>query len=215
MAEVERTIEDRLREEYFVLLPEIRRVVEQLEAEVRYHVLPITKGLETYERLVVKPRIKECESAVDALRRRQEAATFDHDRPGLYTLADLNDLAGIRVLVFPRSRLTEVDEVLRNRTPFTSWNSDPVEDDGELTASTYYGYCNPSDRIKGEYQIVPMLTGLFWEVEHSAMYKPTPKLRGVTRLDEMQQRYREVLKALKAFEQEFEISVRLSRENTR
>lgn len=215
MAEAERTIEDRLREEYFVLLPEIRRVVEQLEAEVRYHVLPITKGLETYERLVVKPRIKECESAVDALRRRQEAATFNQDRPELYTLADLNDLAGIRVLVFPRSRLTEVDEVLRNRTPFTSWNSDPVEDDGELTASTYSGYCNQSDRIKGEYQIVPMLTGLFWEVEHSAMYKPTPKLRGVTRLDEMQQRYKEVLKALKAFEQEFEASVRISRENLR
>jgi ppGpp synthetase/RelA/SpoT-type nucleotidyltranferase len=215
LAEAERTIEDRLREEYFVLLPEIRRVVEQLEAEVRYHVLPITKGLETYERLVVKPRIKECESAVDALRRRQEAATFNQDRPELYTLADLNDLAGIRVLVFPRSRLTEVDEVLRNRTPFTSWNSDPVEDDGELTASTYSGYCNQSDRIKGEYQIVPMLTGLFWEVEHSAMYKPTPKLRGVTRLDEMQQRYKEVLKALKAFEQEFEASVRISRENLR
>jgi hypothetical protein len=58
-----------------------------------------------------------------------------------------------------------------------------------------------------------MLTGLFWEVEHSAMYKPTPKLKGVTRLDEMQQRYREVLRALKAFEQEFETSVRLSREN--
>src|SRR5438876_9899157 len=36
LAEIDRTIEDRLREEYFVLLPEIRRVTEQLEAEARY-----------------------------------------------------------------------------------------------------------------------------------------------------------------------------------
>jgi ppGpp synthetase/RelA/SpoT-type nucleotidyltranferase len=215
LAEVERTIEDRLREGYFVLLPEIRRVVEQLEAEVRYHVLPISRGLETYERMVVKSRIKECESALDALRRRQEGATFDRDRPGLYTLAHLNDLAGIRILVFPRSRLTEVDEALRNRKPFTSWNSDPVEDDGELTALTYYGYSKASEKVKGEYQIVSMLTGLFWEVEHSAMYKPAPTLKGVTRSLEMQQRYKEVLKALKAFEQEFEASVRLSQEKTR
>src|SRR5882724_8626738 len=46
LGEVERTIEDRLREEYFVLLPEIRRVTEQLEAETRYHVLPICRELE-------------------------------------------------------------------------------------------------------------------------------------------------------------------------
>jgi hypothetical protein len=34
-----RTIEDRLRKEYFELLPDICRVAEQLEAEVRYCVL--------------------------------------------------------------------------------------------------------------------------------------------------------------------------------
>ena len=215
MADGERTIEDRLREEYFVLLPEIRRVAEQLEAEVRYHVLPISHGLETYEQLVVKSRIKECESALDALRRRQEGATFDRDRPGLYTLTDLNDLAGIRILVFPRSRLTEIDGALRRYTPFSSWNSDPVEDSGELTALTYYGYSKASNKVKGEYQIVSMLTGLFWEVEHSAMYKPAPSLKGVTRSLQMQERYKEVFRALKEFEREFEVAVQLSRENTR
>lgn len=68
MADFARSIEDRLREEYFVLLPEIRRVTEQLEAEVRYHILPILRGLEQYEQVIVKSRIKECESALDALR---------------------------------------------------------------------------------------------------------------------------------------------------
>ncbi len=47
------------------------------------------------------------------------------------------------------------------------------------------------------------------------MYKPAPTRKGVTRSLEMHQRYKEVLKALKAFEHEFEASVRLSRENTR
>ena len=123
--------------------------------------LPISRELEKYEQLVVKSKIKECESALDALRRRQEGATFNRDRPGHYTLTSLNDPAGIRVLAFPRSRLTELDGALRKLFP--TWNSDPVEDDGELTAFTYYGYCTASEKVKGEYQIVSMLTGLFWE----------------------------------------------------
>ncbi len=73
---VERTIEDRLREEYFVLLPEIRRVVEQLETEIRYSLLPLLQELHSYERIAVSSRIKECESAVNALRRRQEGRFF-------------------------------------------------------------------------------------------------------------------------------------------
>ena len=80
-----RTIEDRLREEYFELLSDIRRVAEDLEAEVRYCVLPICHKLDKYERLVVTSRIKECESALDSLRRRREGGAFDTDRPTLYT----------------------------------------------------------------------------------------------------------------------------------
>src|SRR5664280_3024387 len=53
-------------------------------------------------------------------------------------------------------------------------------------------------------QIVSMLTGLFWEVEHSAIYKPTPSLKGIARSLEMQQRTRDVLRALRSFEEEFE-----------
>lgn len=114
----ERTIEDRLREEYFELLPVVGRVAAELEAEVRYAVLPICRRLDKYERLLVTSRIKECESALDALRRRQQGGTFDRDRPALYTLANLNDLAGVRVLVCPKGRLPEIDQELRKR--FTS-----------------------------------------------------------------------------------------------
>ena len=68
----DRTVEDKLREEYFDLLPTIRRIAEQLEAEIKYYILPITRDLDPFERVVVRSRIKECESAVDSLRRRQE-----------------------------------------------------------------------------------------------------------------------------------------------
>lgn len=202
---VDRTVEDRLREEYFVLLPEVRRVAEQLEAEVRHCVLPISLTLDAYERVVVTSRVKECESALDALRRRQEGATFDRNQPDLYTLADLNDLAGVRVLVFPRSRQAAVDLILRKRFP--SWIADPVPsyvENEDPLALKYHGYCKASSTIRGEYQIVPMLTGLFWEVEHSAIYKPTPRLKGIARSLAMRERTEDVLRALRAFEEEFE-----------
>jgi hypothetical protein len=85
----ERSIEDRLREEYIELLPEIRLVAEHLEAEVKYCLLPISRKLDKYERIMVKSRIKECESSLDALRRPQEGATFDREQPILYTLTSL------------------------------------------------------------------------------------------------------------------------------
>ena len=113
MAKAERTIEDRLREEHFDLLPDIRRVGQQLDAEIRCHLLSISKRLNRYERVVVTSRVKDCESALQELRGKQEGATFDHDRPERYSLASLNDLAGIRVLAFPSKSLTEIDIALR------------------------------------------------------------------------------------------------------
>jgi hypothetical protein len=68
----------------------------------------------------------------------------------------------------------------------------------------YSGYCQTSDQIRTEYQIVSMLTGLFREVEPSTIYKPDPRLRGIAKSIEMRQRTTEVLNALTAFEAEFE-----------
>jgi hypothetical protein len=53
-----------------------------------------------------------------------------------------------------------------------------------------------------------MLIGLFWEVEHSALYKPIPKLKGIDREPEMRQRRSDVYDRLTAFEGEFERLVR-------
>jgi hypothetical protein len=200
-----RKIEDQLRAEYFQLLPEIRLVVEVLEAEVRYSVIPVLWNLHEHERVVIESRVKECESAVDALRRDQEGGVFDEEKPDNYSLTELNDLAGVRILVFPRSLVSSVDKALQTR--FSEWTADPVpgySDGGMPLALKYYGYCKSSSKVKGEFQIVPMLTGLFWKVEHSAIYKPAPKLKGIARSLEMRERTQEVLDALRMFEEEFE-----------
>jgi hypothetical protein len=202
----EHHIKNQLRDEYFCLLPHIRRVKDQLEAEVRYALIPILNNLETHERLQVFSRIKECESAVDSLRRRQEGATFDKLIPDKYSLNQLKDLAGVRILVFPRKRLMEeVDKTLRK--DFSSWGEDHVpgyRDDDKPLALKYYGHCQGNDKVYGEIQIVPMLTGLFWQVEHFAIYKPMPEFKGATKSLEMRQKTQEVLNSLESFEQTFE-----------
>ena len=54
-----RTVEDRLREEYFCLLPQIRQTTEELEAAIRYLLIETTRDLKKHERLVVRSRVKE------------------------------------------------------------------------------------------------------------------------------------------------------------
>jgi len=120
----ERTIEDRLREEYFDLLPEMRRVSEQLDAEIRYDLLTPSCELGRNERLVISSRMKDCESAVRKLRRSQEGHPFDLERSEQYGLTTLNDLAGSRVLVFPRRRIGQADQAMRN---FFNGEGDPIK----------------------------------------------------------------------------------------
>ena len=199
----ERTPEDRLREEYFALLPDMRRVLEELEAKVRHCLLPLSSKLDKYERLVVKSRVKDCESALGKLRKGQEGRIFDSGRVDSYTLTDLNDLAAVRVLAFPRSRWIEANREVRKL--FSSWTSDPVPaDDGgeEPLAFKYHGHCEASQTFLSEVQIVPMLIGLFWDVEHSAIYKPTQEIKRVQR--KMKVHKSKVLAALKGFDEEFE-----------
>jgi hypothetical protein len=198
-----RTVEDRLREEYFDLLPDIRRVAEHLEAEVKHLMLPIRRHLDAYEQVVVTSRVKECDSAVEKLCRKQEGRAFGTERSALYTLRDLSDLAGVRVLAFPGSRLAEVDEQIRNR--FESWDVSVLGEADLPLGLQYSGYCREaSDRVRGEIQTVPMLIVLFWEVEHSAIYRPSPELKRVATDPEMRRCASEVYKALRAFERQFE-----------
>jgi ppGpp synthetase/RelA/SpoT-type nucleotidyltranferase len=209
----DRTVEDRLREEYFSLLADARRTLDELETEVRHCLLPLSHKLDKHEKLAVTSRVKDCESALGALRRRQEGATFDPEKAAAYTLSSLNDLAGVRVLVFPRSRWEEANLILRQHPMFAAWATDPIRStlgdaNSELLAFKYYGFCSKNARVRAEIQIAPMLIGLFWEVEHSAIYKPSPRFKGVLAEPGMEERTTNVYSALRAFEEKFEELIR-------
>lgn len=200
-----RRVEDELREEYFMLLPSIKIVKEQLEAEVRYELLSILDSLLPHERYEIQTRVKECESAINALRRRQEGNLFDDDDPEKYSLKELKDLAGVRILAFPRGLVERINSCLKEY--LITWTSDHVpsyNDNDEPQALKYYGICNTNIDLYSEVQIVPMLTGLFWKVEHEAIYKPKPEYKNISDSFEMQEKTQEVLNALKAFEITFE-----------
>jgi len=203
---ITRSIEDKLREEYFKLLPNIRWTKEQLEAEVRFRLIQILNTLQSHERFEVISRVKDCESAINSLRRRQEGSLFDTDHPEKYSLIQLKDLAGIRILVFPRGELiNKIDTCIKDH--FVSWEADHVpgyREGDENQAFKYFGHCSSNDIIYGEIQIVPMLTGLFWEVEHEAIYKPKPEFKSIANSFEMQEKTQKVLDALKDLEETFE-----------
>jgi ppGpp synthetase/RelA/SpoT-type nucleotidyltranferase len=200
-----RTIDDRLRSEYFELLPHIRRVTDETEAEVRYLLIPFMRNLESHEKIVVKSRVKDCESAIGALRRRPEFFKLDDPMEEPPSLRALKDLAGVRILAFPKRRVLEIDGVLRER--FSDWTADPVPPipgTANLLGLKYHGFCGSHCQVRAEIQLISMLIGLFWEVEHGALYKPGERLHQVEISTKMQKHYADVIRALNSFEQEFE-----------
>jgi ppGpp synthetase/RelA/SpoT-type nucleotidyltranferase len=200
-----RTIDDQLRSEYFDLLPHIRQVADEVETEVRYLLIPTMRGLESHEKIVVKSRVKDCESAIGALHRRPEYLELDDPICAPPSLRALKDLAGIRILAFPRRRVIEIDDALRER--FSHWTADPVPPipgTANLLALKYHGFCGAHCLVQAEVQLISMLIGLFWEVEHGALFKPGERLRQVEVSQRMQQNYAEVIRALSSFEEKFE-----------
>jgi hypothetical protein len=206
----ERSIEDRLREEYFDLLPKMVRVAQSFTTEIEYLLRLFRKELALHESLVVKTRVKDCVSAIDKLRQfnpeyptaeRNPGGVFDRDRPDKYSLLLLRDLVGVRILVFPSKRAEQVDKALCGK--FRSWEFDPKFDGGNQLVYKYNGL-RFHDRvpIPCEYQIASTLIGLFWEVEHSAIYKQSPSLKGLAPL--LKDQTSAVYEALKSFETEFE-----------
>jgi ppGpp synthetase/RelA/SpoT-type nucleotidyltranferase len=205
MTEV-RTVEDRLRAEYFELIPDMQRTLVALEADVRHQLLSVMMALKRYEQIRVTARLKECESAVDSLRRRQEGRVFVSEKVDTYSLTTLRDLVAVRVLVFPSYRREQVQTALQPLLSY--WNADPVPgiEPGDAAVAVKYFGCvsSASTTVTAELQIVSSLVGSFWEVEHAALYKTTPNLQGILSSPSMKARQRAVLAALSDFEFEFE-----------
>jgi ppGpp synthetase/RelA/SpoT-type nucleotidyltranferase len=199
-----RTPEDYLREEYFSLLPQLRLVAEELESEVRHLLIPLMTTWERHERLLIKSRVKECESAIASLRRRQELWALADEQAPSWSLRALNDLVGVRVLAFPKARVLDIDEALRDC--LWDWRADPVPPapgTANSLALKYHGYCKTHSQVRAEIQLMSMLVGMYWEVEHGTLYKPGDKLKGLEASLKMHAFSTEVLRAMQAFEDQF------------
>lgn len=197
----QRTVEDLLREEYSRRSPEIKRVLLQLQTDIASLLLEVTLSLGHHERIQIEARAKDSDSAIGALRRRVEGRQFDEDNPHKYTLTTLPDLAALRVLVFPRSRLDEVNALVLSK--YGDWTRDPVMtgEPKQWRAHKYFGECPTSLEIQAEIQVVPMLTGLFWQIEHDAFYKPRdPVLRAAVNKPSVRERREGVYQAFEKLE---------------
>ena len=196
--------EDRLRAEYFQLLPALRRVREHLETQIRYALLPLSGSAATHERVVVTSRIKECESAIEKLRRKEEGRQFNPDLMSSYTLTSLKDLVGVKVLTFPRKLRVLADSALRETFP--DWTADPFREGSKL-GFKYVGRSAANDTISAEYQILPTFVGMFWDLEHTAVYKRDPALASSRReVIALKEKSSEAILALIAFEDSVERS---------
>jgi hypothetical protein len=157
--------------------------------------------LTKHERIDVRSRVKDCESAIASLRKKQVGFAFNPELGASYTLTQLFDLAGVRVGVFPRARLLEAERVLR--AEFPNWQQKNVPDPaGPLLpplAFKYYGPCAASASICGEYQVMPLMIAHYWEIQHAAIYKGKAGI-GI----QMRVREAAVLEAMRQFEEEFE-----------
>lgn len=173
----EKKIEDELRENYLTLLPLMRRMEFLLESQIRWHLKSVIYDLESYQRIEIRSRIKDCDRAISSLRRRREGI-FDPEQK--YSLVELKDLVGFRILVFPEGLISTVNKIITEN--FSSLKSDPILKKGnpkDIIALKYHGFINEDDKFQSEIQIVSMLIGLFWEVEHFTLYKQDPSFKGV------------------------------------
>ncbi|HEX3986160.1 MAG TPA: hypothetical protein VHX13_06050 [Acidobacteriaceae bacterium] len=205
-------VTNKLREQYFLLLPKIRLLTTRLEVEIQYHVRNIAQELDPYEQVIVKSRVKDCEGAIRKLR--GEGNVFTPEKT--YSLTDLKDLAAVRVLVFPSKRLTQIDELLRTFEPFRRWSPDPLKyAGGSREAPKYYGtFDEVGGELQGEYQILPILIGNFLEVEHSAMYKPVGWAKGADRDEVLKVLRTDIEKLLIQFEKRFDDFVEQNRQSS-
>jgi ppGpp synthetase/RelA/SpoT-type nucleotidyltranferase len=189
-----------LREEYFDLLPELVKVQQLMEAKIRWHLRNITYTLKKHQRIEIESRIKDCNSAINALKRRQQSRSFEDNKS--YYLKTLKDLVGFRVLVFPPSLITSVNEIIISK--FRGWKPDHYKLDEKIICNKYDGIVKSKLKIRCEIQIISLLTGAFWDVEHFALYKPDPAYKGIKENLTMRRLGDEVLTKLAEFAKEFE-----------
>lgn len=206
------TTEDRLRQEYFDLLPELIKIQKLIEAKIKWYLKDTIYNLyKKHQQIEIESRVKDCDSAIETLRRRQKQThRFDENKSDSYTLTALTDLVGLRILVFPPSLIQPVSKVITSK--FNAWKPDHTKIDKKVgkknkkitICKKYRGIVNRKLDIKCEIQIISMLIGAFWDIEHFVLYKPDPTYKGIKEDLTMRRLNNDVLIKLDEFEATFE-----------
>ena len=194
-----------LRQEYFELKASMSHEHRHLDSDARCFLKELEYSLKDHERIGVESRIKDCDSAVDSLRRKQPGRDFVDGES--YSLKQLKDLVGLRILAFPANVMEAANKIVINK--FSDWQADHKQH-GAMQVYKYYRVLGV-EKIPCEIQVVSMLTGKFWDVEHSALYKPSPAFKGAIEANfQIRDLYKEVMDKLAEFEAAFEAVIRNS-----
>ncbi len=199
-----RLVEDYLREEYILLSPVLRKIRKNLETEIKKQILPIINRLQPYERVSVVSRIKDMESAIEKLQSKQEGKTFQQNAPEKYSLKQLKDLVGLRVLYFPATLKQQILDIIFNN--YKSWKDDHVVDfetGKDIIIHKFHGSIRIAKDIVAEIQIMPVLYSGFLNLEHDIIYKPHQEYKGISRSLKVKKEKNKLMVQFQQFENVF------------
>ena len=146
--------------EYSNKIEKFKKIEEKLYFEVCHFLSDDKYNLNEFQHIEITSRIKSYSSAEKKLRNQLELTA--HDKSSIF---DLDDIIGIRISVFPLTLLRNIEKKLDEK--FKSWKKE------KSCHGRYSVYKHRSNYEKAncEIQLVPMLVGKFWDVEHSVIYK--------------------------------------------
>ncbi len=168
-------IEAKLLREYFDNRPIYGKIINIVKPQIEYNLIKIRFEKKPWERIDVIARVKEFASALDKLKRQREGRVLEPTD----SFSSLNDMAALKIKVFPNAYLASVDEIINGLFNGLEPDHQPSEKTGEknyefVERLKYAAELPPEYGIgtKFEIQIVPFLLDAFMDLEHDIIFKP-------------------------------------------
>jgi len=167
-------IEAKLLREYFDNCQIYEKIINIVKPQIEYKLIKLRFEKKPWERIDVIARVKEFASALDKLKRQREGRILEPTD----SLRSLNDMAALKIRVFPNIHLVSVDEIINglfdNLEPDHQFSEKTGEKNYEFIERLKYTAELPleySINIKFEIQIVPYLLDAFMDLEHDIIFK--------------------------------------------
>lgn len=175
----QKDIEAKLVREYFDERPIYEKIINIAKPQIEFKLIEIRINKKPWERIEVTARVKELASALNKIRRQREGRIYEETD----SLRMLNDMAALKIKVFPNTYLQSVDEIINNLFHGLEADHQPPEQTDEknydlIERLKYVVKLQPEYGIdvRFEIQIVPFLLDAFIDVEHDIIYKPGEEL---------------------------------------